>query len=149
MATNIGQYVPVFLPGESPSLTEKLGRPQSTGSQRVQTQLKWPCADRCRTFFCLWQRCHSESWAWRCHSCLASGDPGGTKYVGTWTASTAGVMALSVFFFCLWQLYPSEGWAWRWCSCLAWPWQHQVCRDMDCLHCRSYGPIRVFFSSLL
>ena len=24
------------------------------------------------------------------------------------------------------------------------PWQHQVCRDTDCLHRRSYGPIRVF-----
>ena len=24
------------------------------------------------------------------------------------------------------------------------PWWLQVCRDMDCLHCRSYGPIRVF-----
>ena len=35
MATNIGQYTPVVLPGEPPSLTEKPGRPQSTGSQRV------------------------------------------------------------------------------------------------------------------
>ena len=25
------------------------------------------------------------------------------------------------------------------------PWRHQVCRDTDCLHCRSYGSIRVFF----
>ena len=25
------------------------------------------------------------------------------------------------------------------------PWQRQVCRDMDCLHCRSYGPISVLF----
>ena len=25
------------------------------------------------------------------------------------------------------------------------PWRHQACRDMDCLHHRSYGPIRVFF----
>ena len=33
-ATNIGQYAPVFLPGEPP-LTEKPGRPQSTGPQRV------------------------------------------------------------------------------------------------------------------
>ena len=24
-------------------------------------------------------------------------------------------------------------------------WRCQVCRDMDCLRCRSYGPIRVFF----
>ena len=27
------------------------------------------------------------------------------------------------------------------------PWRCQVCRDLDCLHCRSYGPIRVFFSA--
>ena len=32
-ATSIGQYAPVFLPGERPSLTEKPGRPQSTGLQ--------------------------------------------------------------------------------------------------------------------
>ena len=32
MAASIGQYAPVFLPGESPSLIEKPGRPQSTGS---------------------------------------------------------------------------------------------------------------------
>ena len=24
------------------------------------------------------------------------------------------------------------------------PWRHQVCRDVDCLCHRSYGPIRVF-----
>ena len=35
MATSTGQYAPVFLLGESPSLTEKPGRPQSTGSQKV------------------------------------------------------------------------------------------------------------------
>ena len=35
MGTNIGQYAPVFLPGEPPSLTEKPSKPQSTGSQRV------------------------------------------------------------------------------------------------------------------
>ena len=33
MASIIGQYAPVFLPGEPPSLTEKPSRPQSTGSQ--------------------------------------------------------------------------------------------------------------------
>ena len=32
MATSIGQYTPVFLPGEHP-LTEKPDRPQSTGLQ--------------------------------------------------------------------------------------------------------------------
>ena len=25
------------------------------------------------------------------------------------------------------------------------PWRHQVCRDTDCLHCRSYRPIRDLF----
>ena len=25
------------------------------------------------------------------------------------------------------------------------PWRRQVCRDTDCFHRRSYGPIRVFF----
>ena len=28
-------------------------------------------------------------------------------------------------------------------------WRRQVCKDMNCFRCRSYGPIRVFFSSLL
>ena len=31
LATSIGQYIPVFLPGEPHSLTEKPGRPQYTG----------------------------------------------------------------------------------------------------------------------
>ena len=35
MATSIGQYAPIFLPGEALSLTEKPGRPQSRGLQRV------------------------------------------------------------------------------------------------------------------
>ena len=35
MVTNIGQYTPVFLPGEPPSLTEKPGRLWSTGSQWI------------------------------------------------------------------------------------------------------------------
>ena len=33
MVTSIGQYAPGFLSGEHLSLTEKPGRPQSTGSQ--------------------------------------------------------------------------------------------------------------------
>ena len=28
------------------------------------------------------------------------------------------------------------------------PWQCQVCRDTDCLHHRSYGPISLFLSLL-
>ena len=35
MATSTGQYTALFLPGEPSFLTEKPGRSQSTGSQRV------------------------------------------------------------------------------------------------------------------
>ena len=35
MAMSTGQFASVFLPGEPPTLTEKPGRPQSTGLQRV------------------------------------------------------------------------------------------------------------------
>ena len=41
MATSIGQYAPVFLPAEAP-LTEKPGRPQSTGLQRFGHDLSDP-----------------------------------------------------------------------------------------------------------
>ena len=50
MATCIGQYAPVFLTGELFSLTEKPGRPQTTGSQS-QTLPKRPCTHRHKTFF--------------------------------------------------------------------------------------------------
>ena len=48
---NIGQYAPVFLPGEPP-LTQKPGRPQSTGLQRVGRDLSDPVHINAR-FFCL------------------------------------------------------------------------------------------------
>ena len=69
MATSIGRYAPVLLPGESPSVTEKPGRP---GLQvaKYQTWLKKPCVRRFRTF-CVWQLCPSESWVWMGRSCLA------------------------------------------------------------------------------
>ena len=51
MATSIGQYTPVFLPGETPSLTEKPGRPQSTGSQRVSQDRSEPAFINTRLFF--------------------------------------------------------------------------------------------------
>ena len=51
MATSIGQYTPVFLPEELPSMTEKPGRPQSTGSQRVRHYRSDPVHIRRRTFF--------------------------------------------------------------------------------------------------
>ena len=48
--TSIGQYTPVFLPGEPSILAEKPGRPQSTGSQSW-TLWKQPCVHRRKTFF--------------------------------------------------------------------------------------------------
>ena len=83
---------------ENPPHWQKPGRPPSTGSQRVGHYQRDPARIDTR-IFCLWQLCPSESWAWRLHSCLAWGDPGSTKYAGTQTASTAGLMALSESFF--------------------------------------------------
>ena len=45
MATSIGEYAPVFLPGEHPSLTEKPGRPQSTGLQSQTLPKRPACID--------------------------------------------------------------------------------------------------------
>ena len=59
-------------------------------------------------------------------------------------------MHIDARLFGLWQLCPSESWVWRWQSCLACgdPSDHLVCRDMDCIRCRSYGPVRdVFWAS--
>ena len=50
MATSIGQYTPVFLPGEPP-VAEKPGRPQSTGSQRVGYDHSDPAYIDARFFF--------------------------------------------------------------------------------------------------
>ena len=98
MATSIGQYAPVFLPGESPSLTEKPGRSQSTGSQRLGQDRSDPV-------------CIDERLFWP------------VAALPQWELSVKVVQL-----FALWG-----------------PWQCQVCRDTDCLRCRSYGPIRVFF----
>ena len=51
MATSTGQYAPVFLPGEPPSLTEKPGRPQSTGSQKAGHDKSDPACIDARLFF--------------------------------------------------------------------------------------------------
>ena len=102
MATSIGQYSPVFLPGEPLSLTEKPGKPQSTGSKRVGRYQSDPACLDIRLFLpvaALPQRGLSVNVA---------------QQLGLWG-----------------------------------PWRCQVCRDTDCLHCRSYGPIRVFFQAPL
>ena len=50
MATSIGPYTPISLPGDRPSLTERPGRPQSTGSQRGgHDQSDTVCID-CKSF---------------------------------------------------------------------------------------------------
>ena len=49
MATSIGQYTPVFLLGERPSLVKKPGSPQSTTLQSDATKVTlW---HRCKTYF--------------------------------------------------------------------------------------------------
>ena len=50
MGTNIGQYAPVFLPGEPPSLTQMPGRPQSTRPQRVGDYRSNPASIDARLF---------------------------------------------------------------------------------------------------
>ena len=97
MATNTGQYAPVFLPGELPSLTEKPGRLQSTRSQRVGHYRSDPACTDARHLFPVAALPQSE-------------------------------LSMKVV-----QLLGLQG-----------PWQRQVCRNTDCLHCRSSGPIRVF-----
>ena len=58
MATSIGQYAPISA-WRTPSPTEKPGRPQSTGSQRVGHDQNDP-AHIDTTHFLLWQLCPSE-----------------------------------------------------------------------------------------
>ena len=61
MATCIGLYAPVIFPGEPPSLTEKPGRPQSTGLQSPGHDRRDPACIEARLFFGMWQLCPSES----------------------------------------------------------------------------------------
>ena len=51
MATSIGQYASVFLPGD-PLLTEKPDRPQSTGSQSVGHDRSDPARVHAKIFAC-------------------------------------------------------------------------------------------------
>ena len=60
MATSIGQYPPVFLPGEPPD--REAGQATVYRVVKSWTPLKQPCVHRCKTFFfCLWQLCPSDN----------------------------------------------------------------------------------------
>ena len=96
METSIGQQAPVSLLN-SPSLTEKPGRPQHTGLQSVRRDRNDPLHTGAKTF-CLWQLRPSERLARRWRSFLACRDPGRAKGAGARTASAAGVTALSESF---------------------------------------------------
>ena len=93
MASSVGQCAPVFLPGESPSLTEAYNVAKS------QTLPKQPYMHRCKNFFF------------------------------PVAALPQGELSVKVE-----KLLGLQG-----------PWRHQVCSNTDCLHHRSYGPIRIFF----
>ena len=112
MATSIGQYAPVFLPGGLPPWQRSLAG-HSLQGHKESVRMKWPCAQKTQPFFffffCLLQLCPSESWVWRWCSCLACRNPGGANCSETQTASVVGVMALSESFHwasCRWR---SEG----------------------------------------
>ena len=98
MATSIGQYAPVFLPGEPHSLTEKPGRPQSTGLQRVGHNLRDPSCIDARPFFACGSsapvrvECEGGATAWLVGTLAVPSMQGQT-------ASAAGVMVLSESFF--------------------------------------------------
>jgi len=99
MATSIGQYASVFLPEELPFLTEKPGRPPSTGSQRVGHYRSEPAHIGSRLFFCLWQLCPSERRVWRLVQLLG--------LQGPWQRQVCRVnilyfIFLGLFWFCLW-----------------------------------------------
>jgi len=97
MATSIGQYAPLLLPGKTPSLTEKPGRPVYRVT-KSGTLPKQPCTHRHKTFL------HVAA-------------------LPQWKLSVKVAQLLGL-------------WGSWWC---------QVCRGTDCLSCRNYSPIRVFF----
>ena len=95
------QYWPIcsnILAWRTPSLTEKPGRPQSTELQRVGHDWSDTAHIDARLVLPL-GALPSESWAWRWCNFLASGDSTSAKCAGLWTASAAGITALSVYFF--------------------------------------------------
>ena len=97
MATGLGQYARVFLPGETPPW-QKAWQAIVYRVAKSWTLLKWSCAHRCKTFLPV-------------------------AVLPQWELSAKVA-----------QLLGLQGLWWR-----------PVCRDTDCLCCRSYSPIRVFF----
>ena len=101
MATSIGQYAPICLPGEPPSLTEKPGRPQSTGSQRVKHYQSDPeCIDLRLLFACFISapvraECEGGAAAWLAGTLAAPS----VQANESWQSFATGVMALSEYFF--------------------------------------------------
>ena len=98
MATSIGQYTPVFLPGEPPLWQRSLAGHSLQGHKELDHDQSDPACMVTRLFLPV-------------------------AALPQWELSVKVAQLLG-----LWG-----------------PWQCQVCRDTDCLHRRSYGPIRVFF----
>ena len=90
MAASIGQYAPVFSPGEPPPWQRGLAGHSLQGWKGSNTTEAALWAQT-QELFSLWQFWPSESWAWRWCSCLTCRDPGGEKCAGTRTASATGV----------------------------------------------------------
>ena len=102
MATSIGQYTPVFLPGEPPDREAW----QAT-AHRVTKSCTWPkqpCVHRGKSFLPV---AALPQWGlvWRWHSWLVCRDPGSAKCAGTQIASLQSYGTIRVFFWasCSWQ----------------------------------------------
>ena len=153
-APGIGQYTPGFLPGEPHSLTEKPGRPQSSGLQTAGHDRSDPARIDTRLFLPV---AAVPQWELGMKVVQMLGLQGPSLAVPsvprTQTASTAGVKALSVFFqaSCSWQ---SEGLFGQFFS-VAPP--VQALRGLPCLGCFSVvwciryieGPPRLGFYSVI
>ena len=87
----------MFLPGEPPSLTEKPGRPQSTGSQRAGHYRSNPVRID-EDFFLPVPALSQWELSMKVVQLLGLRGPWQRQVCRTWTASTAGVMALSESF---------------------------------------------------
>ena len=81
------------------SLTEKPGRPQSTGSQPVGHCQSDSVHTGTSIFFARGSSAPVRADPEGSAAAWLAGGPGGLRCAGPWAASAAGVMALSVFFF--------------------------------------------------